>query len=80
MSESWAIAIGSGILSVMTMLLGWLASSVSGLRGDLKSLVAKDDCNRAMAGHCADIRALRAIVERNCEAIARVEAKMEGRQ
>lgn len=76
MSETWAIAVGTGVLSIMTMLMGWMATSISGLRKDLKTFVLKDDCNRAMDGHCADIKELKTSIARNCDAIARLETRM----
>lgn len=76
MSETWAIAIGTGVLSIMTMLLGWMATSISGLRKDLKAFVLKEDCNRAMDGHCADIKELKIWIAKNSDAIARLETRL----
>lgn len=80
MSEAWAIAIGTGVLSIMTMLLGWMATSVSGLRKDLKAFVLKEDCNRAMDGHCTEIRSLQACIAKNSESIARLEVLINGQE
>lgn len=80
MSETWAIAIGTGVLSIMTMLLGWMATSISGLRKDLKAFVLKEDCNRAMDGHCADIRELKSWIAKNNESIARLEVLISGQE
>ncbi len=80
MSETWAIAIGTGVLSIMTMLLGWMATSISGLRKDLKAFVLKEDCNRAMDGHCAEIRSLQACIAKNSESIARLEVLISGQE
>lgn len=80
MSETWAIAIGTGVLSIMTMLLGWMATSISGLRKDLKAFVLKEDCNRAMDGHCAEIRSLQACIAKNSESIARLEVLINGQE
>ena len=76
MSETWAIAVGTGVLSIMTMLLGWVATSISGIRKDLKTFVLKDDCNRAMDGHCADIKELKSWIAKNSDAIARLETSL----
>lgn len=80
MSETWAIAIGTGVLSIMTMLLGWMATSISGLRKDLKAFVLKEDCNRAMDGHCADIKELKSWIAKNSESIARLEVLISGQE
>lgn len=80
MSETWAIAIGTGVLSIMTMLLGWMATSISGLRKDLKAFVLKEDCNRAMDGHCADIKELKSWIAKNSDAIARLEVLISGQE
>ena len=76
MNEAWAIAVGTGVLSIMTMLLGWVATSISGIRKDLKTFVLKDDCNRAMDGHCADIKELKSWIAKNSDAIARLETRL----
>lgn len=78
MSEGWAIALVGGALSVMTAILCWMATSLSGLRKDLRAFVMKEDCSRAMDGHCAEIRSLQASVLKNSESIARMEAMVKG--
>lgn len=73
MNEPWAIAIVGGALTIMTLVLGWMASSISGMRADLKSFVIKDDCNRAMDGHCDEIRNLWNEIRKNSERIAELD-------
>lgn len=78
MNETWAIAIVGGALSVMTLIMGWMASSISGMRADLKSFVVKEDCNRAMDGHCGEIRNLWNEIRKNSEKIAALESLCRG--
>ena len=80
MSEAWGIAIGSGVLSVMTAILCWMATSLAGLRKDLRSFVMKEDCTRAMDGHCTEIRSLQACIAKNSESIARLEVLISGHE
>lgn len=70
MNENWAIAIIGAALTVMTLIMGWMASSIAGMRNDLKAFVVKDDCNREMDGHCDEIRNLWGEIRKNSEKIA----------
>ena len=73
MNENWAIAIIGAALTVMTLIMGWMASSIAGMRNDLKAFVVKDDCNRAMDGHCDEIRNLWGEIRKNSERIAELD-------
>ena len=70
MNENWAIAIIGAALTVMTLIMGWMASSSGGMRNDWRGFVVKDDCNRAMDGHCDEIRNLWGEIRKNSERIA----------
>lgn len=77
MSEPWAIAIVGGSLTLMTLILGWMASNIAGMRNDLKAFVVKEDCNRAMDGHCDEIRNMWGEIRKNSEKIAVLESQVK---
>lgn len=73
MSEAWAIALLSAMLTVMSAILGWIATELRAIRGELAHFVVKEDCNLAMGGHCDEIRNLWKETRLQGERIARLE-------
>ena len=77
MSESWQIALVSGLLSLMVAVLGVIASTLAGIRRDLGEMVRKHDCDRSMDAHCHRLDVLDAAVNRNAEEIAIIRGRLD---
>lgn len=73
MSIEWAIAIFSGGIGLMTVILGWMGSALWGIRGDLREFVTKTECSGKMSEHCSDITELRKIAKENQKSIAQLK-------
>ena len=67
MSEAWAIGL-------MTLVLGWVAVELRGIRGELGKYVQKDDCDTDMCRHLEEITNLWGESRKQGERIARLEA------
>ena len=73
MSIEWAVAIFSGGIGIMTLILGWMGSALWGIRGDLREFVTKTECSGKMTEHCAEINELHAIAKENQKDIAQLK-------
>ena len=67
MSEAWAIGL-------MTLVLGWVAVELRGIRGELGKYVRRDDCNNDMCQHAGEIANLWGESRKQGERLARLEA------
>lgn len=74
MSENWQIALFSGILMLMTSILGYMANILSGIRKDLNAKVSKEDCCRNLDHQCARLTELEHDVKQNSIDIAGLKA------
>ena len=61
MSEEWAIALLSFALTVMTTVLGWVATEIRLLHKALSQYVHREDCASDMSAHCDRLEKLAAI-------------------
>lgn len=77
MTESWQIALMTGVLTVMTAILGWIAMTLTGLRKDLNKKVDKYDCEHGMDRHCQRLDALDKDVKANSYDIAELKARLK---
>ena len=70
MSEAWAIGL-------MTLVLGWVALELRGIRGELGKYVRRDDCTTDMCRHADEIGNLWGETRKQGERIARLEVNKE---
>lgn len=70
MSEAWAIGL-------MTLVLGWVALELRGIRGELGKYVRRDDCTNDMCRHAGEIRNLWGESRKHGERITRLETENE---
>ena len=73
MSEEWAIALLSFALSVMTTVLGWVATEIRLLHKALSQYVHREDCASDMSAHCDRLEKLEDKVSENSEKLAAIE-------
>ena len=73
MSEEWAIALLSFALTVMTTVLGWVATEIRLLHKSLSQYVHRDDCASDMSAHCDRLEKLENKVSENSEKLAAIE-------
>lgn len=72
MTDTWAIAIIGFALTVMTAILGWMATALWGINKSLREFVTDGECKDRMGSHCKEINRLREIAEENQKAIAKM--------
>ena len=77
MTETVATSILSGILTLMTCVLGYIANTLAGIRKDLNNKVDKDTCGHDMDRHCWRLDKLEENVRENSNAISALSAKIE---
>lgn len=70
MSEAWAIGL-------MTLVLGWVALEMRGIRSELGKFVRRDDCDTDMCRHRDEITNLWGESRKHGERIARLEVNKE---
>ena len=68
MSEAWAIGL-------LTLVLGWVAVELRGIRAELGKYVLRDDCANDMCKHLDEITNLWGESRKHGERIARLEVK-----
>ena len=73
MSEEWAIALLSFALTVMTTVLGWVATEIRLLHKALSQYVHREDCASDMSAHCDRLEKLENKVGENSEKLAAIE-------
>ena len=73
MSEAWAIGL-------MTLVLGWVAVELRGIRSELGKYVLRDDCANDMCQHSEEIRNLWGENREHGERITRLEAQNIGEE
>ena len=73
MSEEWAIALLSFALTVMTTVLGWVATEIRLLHKALSQYVHREDCASDMSAHCDRLEKLEDKVSENSEKLAAIE-------
>ena len=73
MTEGWAIAMLTGALTVMTAVLGWVATEIRLLHKSLMQYVHRDDCASDMSAHCDRLEKLENKVGENSEKLAAIE-------
>ena len=73
MTEGWAIAMLTGALTVMTAVLGWVATEIRLLHKTLSQYVHRDDCANNMSAHCDRLEKLEDKVSENSEKLAAIE-------
>ena len=77
MSEEWAIALLSFALTVMTTVLGWVATEIRLLHNllhkALSQYVHREDCASDMSAHCDRLEKLENKVGENSEKLAAIE-------
>ena len=75
MTENWAIALLSVAVTMQVGVLGWMAHELSCIKDLLATKVDRADCRSDMGHHCDMIDAIRAKVQENSEAIAKLEGR-----
>lgn len=78
MSENWAICLFGSILTVMTIVLAWIATEVRAISGEIRRMVSKDDCQHDMDIHCTRIENISKLVNRNAMDIIALQQAVIG--
>ena len=73
MSIEWAVALVGIMVTVLTVILGWMGTALWGIRGDLREFITRPECIAKMADHCSEITELRRIAKENQKKIAKLE-------
>lgn len=76
MTESWQIAIMTIFAGIATGILGWIATTLTGIRKDLNKKVDKEDCDHDMDYHCKRLDALEKDVRANTTDIAAIKGQI----
>lgn len=75
MTENWAIFLLGSILTVMTGILGMMARQLGKISDSLANYVKREDCVRAMDGHCDRLAKLESRVHDNSIDIATLKGR-----
>jgi hypothetical protein len=72
MSQEWAIAIATLVVTATLALLGLGIKALWSIAKTFRELVTRGECDSAMGEHCKEIRALRSGFEENKSAIRQI--------
>lgn len=73
MTVEWAVALVGIVITVLTIILGWMGTALWGIRGDLREFITRSECTTKMAEHCTGINDLWEVAKENQKDIAQLK-------